>query len=188
MLEAPDGFRWSVGKELVLSSGYVIAQDPDCIRRSFEDGGARNSAAFMLKRERYLPQIPQDMIDLFDHYEVPLISMPFSIPWMEVMSQINVAVMNRTVRRFRIQRSDAIQAYFIVMESRELLDFYDEYAIRIAFLSLQGLYEQVMVAQNVGNIGFENFILYALNSHEDDREKLMAQASVQGISMSTKYV
>ena len=44
------------------------------------------------------------------------------------------------------------------------------------------------MALNVGNIGFENFILYALNSHEDGREKLMAQASVQGISMSTKYV
>lgn len=293
MLEAPDGFRWSVGKELILSSGYVIAHDPDCIRRAFDDGGLRNSAAFMIKRERYLSQIPQEIIELHDRYEVPLISMPFSVPWMEVMSQINVAVMNRTVRRFRIQRSDTIQAsqqtykvqkiqrilqavevemnfpaflydvnerqgyyssanfkritenfglteedywnpsrphsvhtlcdyiqmrrirlaeqgdpdrprvswiqipiimngmiqaYFIVMESRELLDFYDEYAIRIAFLMLQGLYEQVMVAQNVGNIGFENFILYALNSHEDDKEKLMAQASAQGISMSTKYV
>lgn len=293
MLEAPDGFRWSVGKELILSSGYAIAQEPDCIRKAFEEGSVRNAAAFMIKRERYLPQIPQEMIDLFDRYEVSLISMPFSIPWMEIMSQVNVAVINRTVRRFRIQRCDAsqasqqtykvqkiqrilqavevemnfpaflydvnerqgyfssanfrritenfglqesdywepsrphtvhtlcdyiqmrrirlteqgdpdrprvswiqipiimngaIQAYFIVMESRELLDFYDEYAIRIAFLMLQGLYEQVMVAQNVGNIGFENFVLYALNSHENDKEKLMAQANAQGISMSTKYV
>ena len=58
------------------------------------------------------------------------------------------------------------------MESREFLDYYDEYAIRIAVLMLQGVYEQIMVAQNAENIGFENFILYALNSDADDREKL----------------
>lgn len=292
ILEAPDAFRWSVGKELVLSSGYVIAQEPDCIKHAFECGGLARSAALMIKRERYLPQIPEDMIALHDKYGVPLISMPFSIPWMEIMSQINVALMNRTVRRFRIQHFDALhasqqtykvqkiqrilqavevemnfpaylydvneqksyyssanfkritesfglteadyrepslpysvhtlcdyiqmrrfrlmeqenldgprvswiqipiimdrvpQAYFIVMESRELLDFYDEFSIRIAFLMLQGVYEQIMVAQNIGNIGFENFILYVLNSSEHDSEKLSAQATAQGIRMSTKY-
>ncbi|MBQ6856239.1 MAG: PucR family transcriptional regulator ligand-binding domain-containing protein, partial [Lachnospiraceae bacterium] len=293
MLEAPDGFRWSVGKELILSSGYAIMQDPDCIRRAFEEGGFQRAAAIMLKRERYLPQIPKQIMELCDKYEVPLISMPFSIPWMEVMSQINVAVMNRTVRRFRIHNSDAIhtsqqtykvqkiqrilqavesemnfpaylydvnekkgyyssanfkrisesfgldnaeycvptrphtihtlcdyiqmkrirltepddtgkpriswiqipiimndvtQAYFVVMESRELLDYYDEYSIRIAFLMLQAVYEQIMVTRNMGNIGFENFILYALNSADADRDKLVEQANVQGISMDTRYV
>lgn len=293
ILEAPDGFRWTVGKELVLSSGYAISQDPDCIRRAFEEGGFQKTAAMMIKRERYLAQIPEDIIAIHNEYGVPLISIPFSVPWMEIMSQINVAVINRTIRRFRIQKCDAlqasqqtykvqkiqrilqavevemnfpaflydinekkgyyssanfrriteafglkeedywapshphtvytlcdylqmkrirlmeqenpsgplvswiqipitmngaVQAYFIVMESREFLDYYDEYAIRIAVLMLQGVYEQIMVAQNAENIGFENFILYALNSDADDREKLAAQASVQGISMSTKYV
>lgn len=292
MLEAPDGFRWSVGKELILSSGYAIQQDPDCIRRAFEEGSFQRAAAMMIKRERYLPQIPKDIMELCDKYDVPLISMPFSVPWMEVMSQINVAVMNRTVRRFRIHNSDAIhasqqtykvqkiqrilqavesemnfpaylydvnerkgyyssanfkritesfgleeseywlptrphtihtlcdyiqmrrirltepddtgkpriswiqipiimngvtQAYFIVMESRELLDYYDEYSIRIAFLMLQGVYEQIMVTRNMGNIGFENFILYALNYNENDSDKLIEQANVQGISTDRKY-
>ena len=293
MFEAPDGFRWSVGKELILSSGYAIQQDPDCMRRAFEEGGFQRASAIMIKRERYLPQIPKDIMELCDRYEVPLISMPFPIPWMEVMSQVNVAVMNRTVRRFRIHNSDAIhtsqqtykvqkiqrilqavesemnfpaylydvnekkgyyssanfkrisksfdldnaeycvptrphtvhtlcdyiqmkrirltepddtgkpriswiqipiimngvvQAYFVVMESRELLDYYDEYSIRIAFLMLQAVYEQIMVTRNMGNIGFENFILYALNSSDGDRDKLIEQANVQGISMDTRYV
>lgn len=293
LLEAPDGYRWSMGKELILSSGYVIKQDPGCITRAFEEGSFQNAAAFMIKRERYLPQIPEDIIAVCNKYEVPLISMPFSVSWMEVMSQVNVAVMNRTVRRFRIHNSDAIhasqqtykvqkiqrilqavesemnfpaflydvnekkgyysstnfkriteafaldeseywlptrshtvhtlcdyiqmkrirlteqndtgkpriswiqipiamngvtQAYFIVMESRELMDYYDEYSIRIAFLMLQTVYEQIMVTRNMGNIGFENFILYALNYSEKDSDKLIEQANVQGISMDTKYV
>lgn len=293
LLEAPDGYRWSVGKELILSSGYVIKHDPECVIRAFEEGSFQRVAALMIKRERYLPQIPENIIEACDKYDVPLISMPFSVPWMEVMSQVNIAVMNRTVRRFRIHNCDAIhtsqqtykvqkiqrilqavesemnfpaylydvnerkgyysstnfkritesfgleeseyclptrshtvhtlcdyiqmrrirlteqidtgkpriswiqipiimngvtQAYFIVMESRELLDYYDEYSIRIAFLMLQGVYEQIMVTRNMGNIGFENFILYALNYNDGDSEKLIAQANVQGISTDTKYV
>ena len=59
----------------------------------------------MIKRERYLEKIPEEILRLFDQYEVPLISMPFSAPWMEVMSQINTSVLNRTIRRLRINTS-----------------------------------------------------------------------------------
>lgn len=45
-----------------------------------------------------------------------------------------------------------------------------------------------MVAQSVGNIGFENFILYALNYDEKDKDRLIYQASQHGISMSKKYI
>ena len=72
MLEAPDGFRWSVGKELILSSGYAIQQDPDCIRRAFEEGSFQRAAAMMIKRERYLPQIPKDIMELCDKYDVKM--------------------------------------------------------------------------------------------------------------------
>lgn len=102
---APHAFHWTKGKELVLSSGYVIAKEPDCIEKAFREGSVQKSAGMMIKRERYLEKIPEEILELFDQYEVPLISMPFSAPWMEVMSQINTAVLNRTIRRLRINTS-----------------------------------------------------------------------------------
>lgn len=292
LLEAPDATRWGKGKELILSSGYVISKEPDCIRRSFEEGSILGISAMMLKRERYLNKIPEEMIELFDRHEIPLISMPFSIPWMELMNQINTAVMNRTIRRFRIYGNHAVmpsdqsykvqkikrilqavevemkfpaflydleegksyyssanfktitasfglsesdywapsrphtkhtlcdyinmtryrlinhdnpdsprvswiimpivmeqtvQAYFVVMESRDFIDYYDEYAIRIAFLMIQNVYEQLMVVRSVGDVGFENFILFALHSKED-AAKLAYQANIQGVSIDENYI
>jgi purine catabolism regulator len=293
VMEAPDAFHWTKGKELVLSSGYVIAKEPDCIEKAFREGSIQKSAGMMIKRERYLEKIPEEILELFDQYEVPLISMPFSAPWMEVMSQINTAVLNRTIRRLRINTSHmtfqmsnfsykeqkikrilqameaemgfpaflydfveeeayyssmnfqkiakgfgletedfwepsmpytrhtlcdymdmvryrlvnqshqegpriswirvpisvngSVQAYFAVMEAREFLDYYDEYSIRIAYLMLQGLYEQIVAAQNMGNIGFENFIHLALDYTEKDAKKLFYQANIQGISVNTAY-
>ncbi len=292
LLEAPDALRWAKGKELILSSGYVLDQEPDCLEEAFKSGSMQGTSAMMIKRGRYLDEIPQRLIDLFDEYEIPLISMPFSVPWMELMCQINTAVMNRTIRRFKVHSNnhlqvsdqsykvqkinkilravevemkfpafiydlaeeksyysspdfkritesfglsesdywepsmpytkhtlcdyinmarirlinpgnlagprvswiiipivmeDIVQAYFVVMESREFIDYYDEFAIRIAFLTLQGVYEQIMIAENMGNIGFENFIHLALDYTEKDAKKLFYQANIQGISVNTAY-
>lgn len=291
--EAPDACRWGKGKELILSSGYVISQEPDSIKKAFKEGNILLTSAMMIKRGRYLEHIPEEIIQLFEENNIPLISMPFHVAWMDIMSQVNVAVMNRTIRRFRIQQTDSFllsgqtykvqkiqrilqaveiemkfpaflydlseergyyssvnfkritenfglkesdywepslsytkytlcdyinmvryrlmsqdqtdgprvswitipitmnrttRAYFVVMESKDFIDYYDEFSIRIAYLTLQGIYEQTVVAQNMGNIGFENFIHFALNYNETDMDKLMHQANTQGISMNVPYI
>lgn len=293
VLDAPDSFYWTKGKELILSNGYVLLQEPECLRKGFRDGVLQKCSGMMLKRERYLEKIPDDICQLFDQYNIPLISMPFYVPYMDIMNQVNTAVMNRTIRRFRINSSSSFslsnltykerkikrilqmveaemhfpallydinektsfyssanfrkisegyglqdtdywepsqtftrhtlcdyiqmaryrlvrpseesdarvswilipisvnnidQAYFVVMESRELLDYYDEYSIRIAYLLLQAVYEQIIVAQNIGNIGFENLVHYILDYHDPDPEKLVYQANIQGISLSSSYI
>lgn len=102
VFEAPDCYRWSVGKELIFSSGYVIAQEPDSIKRAFEEKGFEKTSGFIIKRGRFLHEIPEDVIELFDSHNIPLITMPFSMPWMELMNQVNIAVMNQTIRNFSI--------------------------------------------------------------------------------------
>ena len=286
LLDAPDGLRWAKGKELMLSSGYAIKMEPDCLKASFDRGDMDKISAFMLKRGRYVDNIPEEIIALFNEHDIPLISMPFEISWMELMNRINTAVLNRTIKRFRITGTKSvisasykerkinkilqmvelemefpaylydvetkmsyyssknfldithsfglgvgdylsprreftkhilcdftemtryrllnfespdepriswikipividknIMAYFVVMESKDFIDFYDEYSIRIAYLSLQNIYEQISVMRNVGNVGFENFIQFALNLKPKNIDKLVYQSNIQGISI-----
>lgn len=292
IMDAPDAYRWTKGKELVITSGYSILMDPDSLKKAFEEGLMQLTSGMMIKRGRYLAKIPDDIVELFDKYEIPLISMPFEIAYMEVMQQVNTIVMNRTIRRFQIQKNGAFslgsitykvqkikkilqaveaemnfpaflydigekegyyssanfkriseiyglsesdywnpefphsrytlcdyiqmtrirlsnegeedgprvswvvmpisvggvaQAYFVVMESREFLDYYDEYSIRIAYLLLQAIYEQIVIAQSIGNIGFENLVLLAMHSQREEERHLLYQAGQQGISMNTRY-
>lgn len=291
VLEAPDAYRWTVGKELVFSSGYVLAKEPDTIRKAFEERTFDKIAGFILKRGRFVREIPEDIIALFEVNDIPLLTMPFAMSWMELMNQVNITVMNQTMRRFSIWNSassknnltykeqkirkilQAVEmemdfpaflydvtegksyysssnfkriteqyhleetdywmpkqpytqhvlcdyihmtryrlknpahvngprvswvvipivmsgityAYFVVMESQDFLDFYDEYSIRIAYLMLQGVYEQTMLAWDAGNIGFENFIHMMMSEREEEQEKLIYQAEALGISMNTKY-
>lgn len=292
VLEAPDGFKWTKGKEMVLSSGYAISRDPGCIANAFAEGTIQKISALMIKTGRYLDKIPEDLVDMCNKYDLPLIAAPFSAPWMDIISQTNVSVMNKTIRTFQVpapesaritnqsfkeqkirkilqsvenemkfpallhdfledksyyssskferltdryemkesdywnpsmahtrhmlcdytkmtryrrigyENSDGVpvswvtipiklgntvRACFAVMESHDLLDYYDEFAIRIAYLMLQSLYEQIGGAKDAGYIGFENFIHFAMSCAADDSEKIISQASIQGISMSDLY-
>lgn len=293
IVDAPDGFHWSKGKEFVMTSGYVFATNPGNIVQCFQEGGIRLSTAIAIKRGRYLNEIPTELITLCEQYDIPLLDMPFEVAFMDVMNQINIVVLNRTIRRFRIQANPMVQmssltykeqkikkilqaveqemnfpafiydltekngyysspnfkqitesfgltqedywepsvnytkstlcdytgmtryrlvdgdnpqgpriswvltpitmgqetkAYFVVMESRDFLDYYDEYAIRIAFLMLQEVYEEISITQSMGNIGFENLILYALNCQKEDAGRIADQAGEQGISVDTEFI
>ena len=290
--EAPDGFRWATSKELTFTSGYVFAKEQGNME-TYKKTFCAQQAGLILKKGRYLDPVPQDMIAVHDEFDVPLILMPFSIPWMEVINQVNVAVMNRAIqrlstetstgmnahnqnykerkirkilrtvelemefpaflydvfeeksyyssdnfqktsshyglrdsdywnpslphsshtlcdcirmRRYRLSKGerenepriswvtipievDGIpQAYFCVMESRKLLDFYDEYSMRIAYLMLQSIYEQISAARDSGNIGFENLVHFALECSEADTRKVIYQAGQYGIPAGQEYI
>ena len=66
------------------------------------------SSGMIIIRGRHLPTISKEIIELFEQYEIPLISMPFEIGYMEVMQQVNTIVMNRTIRRFQIHQNCAM--------------------------------------------------------------------------------
>lgn len=246
----------------------------------------------VVKRGRYLDEMPEDLIELHEKYQIPLITMPYSVPWMECINQVNVAVMNHAIQRFcvninatytssnhnykeqkirrmlqtvenemefpamvydvfenksyyssanflktseqfgleeqdywnpsishtshtlcdcihmtryRLLKGEAAdepriswvvipilvggvpQAYFCVMESRRFMDFYDEYSMRIAYLMLQGLYEQLSVARDASNLGFENLIHLAMDCNDESYNKLMYQANQLNMSLDRPY-
>ena len=48
-----------------------------------------------------------------------------------------------------INVGESTKAYFVLMESREQIDYYDEFTIRIAVLLLQAVYEQITATQSI---------------------------------------
>ncbi len=290
--DAPDGYRWKSEKELCFTSGYVFANEPDFILGMFQ-GGSRLSA-LVIKRGRYLEEIPEYIVRLCEEHEVPLITMPYGIPWMEAINQVYVAVINHAIqlfgagiqsvpyrpqsmdykeqkiqkilrsvetdmefpallydlyenksyyssdnfpeitKKYQLQESDywepsvphsrhtlcdsilmtryrllrgeahgqpriswvtipivvggAPQAYFCVMESRRFLDFCDEYSMRIAYLALLSIYEQIVALRDSYNVGFEQLIHLALEGNDEDSYRLHYQANQQGISLEDSYI
>lgn len=98
--DAPDGYRWKTEKELCFSSGYVLTEGSEFITGAFQ--GDSRLSALVIKRGRYLEEIPEYILRLCDEHSVPLITMPYTIPWMEAINQVYVAVINRAIQVFSV--------------------------------------------------------------------------------------
>lgn len=288
VLDAPDGYKWTKGRELVISSGYIFKQHPGLFEEYTSSDIFSEISGMGIKVDRYLKTIPDHIIDIFNEYNIPLIDIPTSPPWMDIMNQLNVLVMNKNIRQFRIGNinpksfsnltyqtrkinkilsqmegemnfpamlydlssekayysshtflellegihigdfwnptievtkeilcdnlkmiryrfyddkydkpyswitvpvtvGDKIKAYFVVVEATGLIDYFDQFALRIGFLLLQSLYEQILVAQSIGDIGLEKFITEIISDNLSDKEYISKRAVDLGLDVNLNY-
>lgn len=76
-LEVPEGHRWSIGKELIFTSGYIFAEFEGYLDK-FCENFIPSHAALVIKRGSYLDKIPEKLIEIYDRNSIPLITMPYS--------------------------------------------------------------------------------------------------------------
>ncbi|WMM24821.1 PucR family transcriptional regulator ligand-binding domain-containing protein [Tissierella sp. MB52-C2] len=288
ILDAPDGYKWTKGREFVISSGYVFQQHPRLFGEYIKTNTFREISGMGIKLDRYLKTVPDHIISIFNEHNIPLINIPMAPSWMEIMNQLNVLVMNKNIRQFRIGNinpksfsnltyqsrkinkilsqmeremnfpamlydlssekpyyssptflelmediqigdfwnptievtkeilcdnlrmiryrfyddkydkpyswitvpitvGDKIKAYFVVVEATGLIDYFDQFALRIGFLLLQSLYEQILVAQSIGDIGFEKFITEIVSGSLSDDETIVKRAIDLGLDINLNY-
>ncbi len=288
ILDAPDGYQWTRGREFVISSGYIFKQKTDLFDEYIKSDKFRNVSGMGLKLNRYIDYIPENVLEACNENNIPLIKIPSEPSWMDIMNQLNILVMNKNIRQFRIGNinprsfsklsyqsrkinkilsqmeiemnfpsmlydlssekayysspafvelmedlrvaefwnplfehtkeilddnlqitryrfidekyegpyswitipisvGDNIKAYFVVVEATGLIDYFDQFALRIGFLLLQSIYEQLLVAQSIGDIGFENFIFDIVNDNVKSEDDILKVASNLGIDTSLKY-
>lgn len=80
-----------------------------------------------------------------------------------------------------------IKAYFVVVEATSFIDYFDQFAIRISFLLLQSIFEQLLFFESVGDTDFEKFANDVLHNILADQEKINKRAIDIDIDISKKY-
>ena len=288
VMDAPDGFKWTHGRELLITTGYVFTQNPGLIEEIIESGDLKKISAAGIKLGRFINEIPEHVIAAFNEYHIPLIRIPLEFSWMGIMNQLNVLVMNQSIRQFNIRNinphnysnvsyqvrkihnilsqiekemnfpamlydrsnekayysspayqtlsghletedfwqpsfhhkkeilcnnlnmvryrffdekydrpyswitvpitvGDKVEAYFVVVEATGLIDYFDQFALRIGFVLLQSLYEQMLIAQNIGDAGFEKFISDSLAGNLSNPEMIAKRATELNIDTNLTY-
>ncbi|MCR3956589.1 MAG: PucR family transcriptional regulator [Gudongella sp.] len=287
VLDAPDGYKWTKGKELVVSSGYIFKENPG-LWEEFVNSDKFQFVSCMGIKDRFIKEIPEDILNEFNRHEVPLLLIPPHIGWMDIMNSLNVIVMNKDIQQFRIGSINTnfsdlsyhvrkierilsqieermgfpamlydisddtayfssdnfpefadkftpkdffehnfpvteeiicenlqfiryryttenendipyswlsipitvmgkVKAYFVVVEATSLIDYFDEFAMRISFLLLQSIYEQFLFFDSVGDFGFEKFVNDILFNKLYDYDKISLRAVDINIDVTKKY-
>lgn len=65
----------------------------------------KNSTALGIKTKRYLNEIPEEIIDLCNELDFPLIHIPYEVAWIDIINAVNSIAMNRYIIRINDRKN-----------------------------------------------------------------------------------
>src|ERR1700682_4362238 len=98
------------GGELVLTVAVAIKDDEAAQKDLMRNLAAVGSAGLVIKPERYLPHIPDDMLGQADKFNIPLIRIPPDVSYLEIMNPILERIIN--AQNTQLRRSIEIHKQF----------------------------------------------------------------------------
>lgn len=289
ILDSPDGYKWTRGRELVMTSGYLFKMHPNLLKSYMENDKFKEISGMAIKSDRYLKEIDKEILEKFDEYNIPLIDVPNEPSWMDIMNYLNVLVINKNIKQFRIEGintkalydvsyqnrkinqilgkiekemnfpamlyevsndkayyssdifekisdelnpsdfwnpsfnhtteilcdtlnitrfrfidkkytapfswisipiiiNNKVRAYFVVLEAEGLIDFFDQFSLRIGFLLIQSLYEHILVSANIKETRFKRFILDIVNQNLVNKKNIIEEAKELDLYLKAEYL
>ncbi len=89
ILENPDFFDWLSSNELLLSTGYIFKQANTDLNNIFKELSQNNCSGLCIKSKRYFDKLPSSMLELANHYNIPLLELPYGYSLSAIINIIN---------------------------------------------------------------------------------------------------
>lgn len=89
VIDAPDVDRWMRGGEFLIGSGYIFRDAPDDFIPFLRRANEKGTAAVGIKLDRYLHQLPSNLMEVADELELPLFRIPLNYRWTDVIEIVH---------------------------------------------------------------------------------------------------
>lgn len=106
IMDSPDIENWAKPGDLILTTAYTIKDNPLLQEQLLKQLKACGCAGLGIKTKRFLPEIPQKMLDMANHLDFPILELPLNLSLSEIMNPIISNIVNR--QSVLLQRSNEI--------------------------------------------------------------------------------
>ena len=89
IMDNPDTFDWLMPGEFLLSTGYIFKESAAVQRQVIRSLAEIKCSGLCIKTKRYLPEIPQCMIEEANRLNFPLIELPFGYSLSTTIALVN---------------------------------------------------------------------------------------------------
>lgn len=86
VMDAPDSYKWLKGKEFILTSGYLLADDSEHLCFLIEKLIEAGSCALGIKKGRFLHEITDDVLQLAQQHQFPIVEIPYYFVWSDIIA------------------------------------------------------------------------------------------------------
>ncbi len=101
MMDAPDIAEFLKPNEILLTTAYLIKDDPTALMRLIEEMKEHECAALCLKTKRFLAEIPDAVKQHADKLGFTVIEIPFEVDLAEALHQILSFILNSKTEELR---------------------------------------------------------------------------------------
>ncbi len=118
IMEVPDISGWLREGELLLTTAYAIRHDPTLLPKLVEQLAQANAAALAIKPDRFLHNMPIEMIQMSQKYNLPIIQLANNVPYMDITHAVMEQIIDKQASLLR--RSEEIYKTLttLVLENR----------------------------------------------------------------------
>jgi PucR family transcriptional regulator, purine catabolism regulatory protein len=118
IMEIPDVTGWLREGELLLTTAYAIRHDPTLLPKLVEQLAQAQAAALAIKPGRFLHNMPIEMIQMSQKYNLPIIQLPNNVPYMDITHAVMEQIIDKQASLLR--RSEEIYKNLttLVVENR----------------------------------------------------------------------
>ncbi|UFJ39807.1 PucR family transcriptional regulator ligand-binding domain-containing protein [Brevibacillus humidisoli] len=147
IMEVPEVEGWLREGELLLTTAYSIRHDPSRLPELVQHLAEAGAAALAIKPERFLHDLPEEMILMSERYSLPIIEIPTGIPYIDITHAVMEQVLDR--QAYLLRRSEEVHKTLtnMVLENSGLQAVADLVADLVkAPVRVVDIYGQVLVS------------------------------------------
>lgn len=88
VIDTPDIANWMIGEELLLTTAYVVRDNPLSIKNLIIELNNKHVSALGIKLGRFINSLPEEVLKTADDLEFPLFSLPMNCSFSEMIKFI----------------------------------------------------------------------------------------------------
>lgn len=93
-MDAPDICNWMHGGEFLITSGYVFKNEPERFKNLIIKLKEKNIAALGIKVDRFIGEIPENVLNISNELGLPLINIPTHYAFSDIISPGMTKIIN----------------------------------------------------------------------------------------------
>lgn len=102
LTDTPDYARWLAQGELLITTGFAIADDPQAVDALLPTAAEKGLSGVGIKPGRYLPKpLPAELTEAADRLGLPLLELPGDVRFTELADAVSREIARRLIRQTR---------------------------------------------------------------------------------------
>ena len=94
VVDTPDGAQWLTGGEFVITTGYMVGNNPDSQAAFLRILSQKKAAGLGIKKNRHISAISDAVLQLADQLPMPLVSIPEHYSFVDIINPVLTRMVN----------------------------------------------------------------------------------------------